>query len=517
MNIGRILVAWTSVLIIAVVTVVSLSLWQSSTSAVRDVSRLNFIQINDNIASQISGSVRFRKSESLEEKLLPIIDSTDGNLYNVDVYLSDQAPFYSSNSDLGVITFPGFKEVEGTMTYNLADNTQELTLLTILVTGKKNKKVGYIVSHWKYQEVQKLNQLLGKNAVTFGVCATLVALIILFLLIKKVVTQPLHHLTDHIKELTTGDCDLSQRIVETSNNELGRLAKYINQFINKVELSLEPINRSASETDIVAHTLSERIMDIEAKINNQRTSVHSSVSKSHELKELIHTVKTKVDESEHLLVETISFANVGSDTLNKAVTDNQNLSSHTENSCLIVEQLSSQIVKVSDILDIIRTIAEQTNLLALNAAIEAARAGENGRGFAVVADEVRALAERTSQSTNQVDTLLSELRNQSRTLEESMKQSVDLSKNSVESVQETAQKIAEILSRINYTNEAHADIVTVTENQGSLMESLFSELEQLDNSATALLKNSGELTANSQALSQHSKNTKEQLSQFNIG
>ena len=138
----------------------------------------------------------------------------------------------------------------------------------------------------------------------------------------------------------------------------------------------------------------------------------------------------------------------------------------------VINNLQNHSSEITGVVEVIRAIAEQTNLLALNAAIEAARAGDQGRGFAVVADEVRGLAQRTAQSTHEIQRMISVLQVGTRDAVQVMQQSSQHAGHSVDQARRAASALDGISLRVNQISEMSVQIAAAVEQQSQVSESI---------------------------------------------
>ena len=148
--------------------------------------------------------------------------------------------------------------------------------------------------------------------------------------------------------------------------------------------------------------------------------------------------------------------NESTETIGQMATDMKNVSAN-------INVLAQRSESISGVLDVIRGISAQTNLLALNAAIEAARAGEHGRGFAVVADEVRGLAQKTSESTDEINKMITELQDGSKLAVDSVQGTLEQANLGVDATQKTNAALNEIISNVQHIADLNTQIATATQ------------------------------------------------------
>ncbi|MNZ24745.1 Methyl-accepting chemotaxis protein McpS [compost metagenome] len=212
--------------------------------------------------------------------------------------------------------------------------------------------------------------------------------------------------------------------------------------------------------------------------NITEQSTHSLRQQDQELEQAATAVTemtTAVEEVARNAVSTSQAANASNQLAEQSrqqVTENLDgtraMASEVHTSSERLQQLAGQIRDIGQVLDVIRSVSEQTNLLALNAAIEAARAGEAGRGFAVVADEVRTLAYRTQQSTQEIEQMMTGVKQGTEAAVAAMQSSTQRAQSTLGITQASGQVLEGIYSAIGEINERNLVIASAAEEQAQV-------------------------------------------------
>ena len=335
---------------------------------------------------------------------------------------------------------------------------------------------GQILLDQSQQLTQTLTQLRddeSQHARSMLTLATVLALVFGLLAawaITRQIVIPLRQTLNAADRVASGD--LRHDLNVERRDELGQLQRSMQRMTVSLRELIGGIGDGVTQIASAAEELSAVTEQTSAGVNNQKVETDQVATAMNEMAATVQEVARNAEEASEAALVADQQAREGDRVVAESIAQIERLATEMNHSSQAMGQLKSESDKIGSVLDVIKSVAQQTNLLALNAAIEAARAGEAGRGFAVVADEVRSLAQRTQQSTEEIEALIAGLQSGTQQVASSMDASRELTASSVELTRRAGTSLETITQTVSSIQAMNQQIAAAAEQQSAVAEEI---------------------------------------------
>lgn len=353
------------------------------------------------------------------------------------------------------------------------------------------------------------SSLLNTTVLCIAAIVVLISLIAAYVVgsaIQSILGGDAHYANKVAREIANGNLGVE---VNAQTNNTDSLLYSMKTMRDKLREMVLSIQSGAEQVGQAALQLAETSSAVAAASAQQSEATSATAAAVEEMTVGIESISNSAHSAKTFSQESSSLSQKGGEVIHGAAFEMEKITGSVESSSTIISGLEQLSNEISTIVSVIKEIADQTNLLALNAAIEAARAGEQGRGFAVVADEVRKLAERTSQSTQQVTQTIEKIQMGTKSAVESMTAGVrqvragttlaNQAGESIKGIQAGAEHVVGVISDISSAlqeqSKASAEIARNIENIAQMVEENNSSSEQAASAAHQLQKLAQELSS----------------------
>lgn len=352
------------------------------------------------------------------------------------------------------------------------------------------------------QHTEKSNAVARQATVVMmgGALVLLLALGVAGVFILRSIMRPLVQLRQTMHRAEQ-DWDLTLRAVVT-RDEVGECGEALNAMFDRFQSVVRDIHQRADALSARSAMIAGHMANISNATAGQSSSASAIAAAVEEMSVSVGQVSEAANESQKLAHASRSGAENGSQAVTHGNTQLDQVAGRVNDTANVLNELGERSKAVAGIVQTVKEIADQTNLLALNAAIEAARAGDQGRGFAVVADEVRNLAEGTTRSTEQINSVVRMIQESASNAISDIQRVVQDVANQLIYARQAAESIEDIGHAATLTLEASERIAMALREQGSASQEIAGQIENIARSSEDNSRVAGEVVGDTRELNE---------------
>jgi methyl-accepting chemotaxis protein len=302
-----------------------------------------------------------------------------------------------------------------------------------------------------------------RTVVILTIIAALAATLLLAWALTRSIVGPIRQALGVAQVIAGGN--LSSRIQIDGSDEPAQLLTALNTMQDQLRTTIRGISDSSQQLAAAAEEMSAVMEQSTRGLRAQNDEIELAATAVTEMSAAVDEVASNAVSTAEASKTSDAATQHGHRQVSETIDSIQGLVDEVLRASDQAQGLATQAQDISKVLEVIRGIAGQTNLLALNAAIEAARAGEAGRGFAVVADEVRSLAQRTQDSTQEIELMISSIQSGTAATVNAMQSSADQAGKTLDRASSAGQALEKITAAISEINQRNLVIASAAEQQ----------------------------------------------------
>lgn len=310
--------------------------------------------------------------------------------------------------------------------------------------------------------------------------------------------------------------DLTARATYEGRDEFGQISGNLNRMAQEISEIVQEIGNATAQVATAAQESSTVTVQTSMSVEQQRQGTELVATAINQMSATVREVAQSTNDAAHMSQQVNLSTAQGRVEIESTIGLIRQLSGQAEETAQIIGDLKLESDAISSVLDVIRGIAEQTNLLALNAAIEAARAGDHGRGFAVVASEVRTLAQKTQESTGNIQQMISNLQAGSDRAALSMQQTLDKAQDGASKVERAGELLVEIAEGVATISDRNIQIASAAEEQSAVSEDINRNVNEINDLVIQVSAGAEQTAITSQELARLAEHQQQLVNRFKV-